>query len=236
MIRIIKNEAPDLKVCDMNCDNFLHKKLEKYELSKMMNCHSTNCFIGRPKSGKTNLIHSLFENLFKKVWNKIYLFAPSNSQGSIKNNIFDNIPDERRFNELTFENLNTVMQDIKGDDKSISHCIIMDDMGAYLKNKDTLLMMKEIFMNKRHLHVSVFFMIQSFKSVEKDIRKLFDNYFIFKVSKQELEDISEEVIELPKDVLMKISKIVFNEPYKYLVYNTISGRMFSNFDEIIIDE
>ena len=44
-------------------------------------------------------------------------------------------------------------------------------------------------MNRRHLHTSVYFLCQLYKSLEPDIRKLFSNIFLFKVSKKEMEDI-----------------------------------------------
>ena len=66
------------------------------------------------------------------------------------------------------------------------------------------------------------------------MRKLFDSMFIFKVSKQELENIFEEVVEQKKDLVTDIAKLVFDEKYNFLFVNTDSGRMFKNFDEIII--
>jgi hypothetical protein len=67
------------------------------------------------------------------------------------------------------------------------------------------------------------------------MRKLFDNYFIFRVSKEELSTIGDEVIEVPKETLIKISKMVYTEPFKYIFYN-IGGRIFSDFNEIILGE
>ena len=78
-ITIQENEKPELKTCEMNCDSGLHKKLDRYELSRFLNCHSTNLLIGRPGSGKTSLLYSLFKSkeLFKKVFHSVFLFQPS---------------------------------------------------------------------------------------------------------------------------------------------------------------
>ena len=70
-------------------------------------------------------------------------------------------------------------------------------------------------------------------SVEPDIRKLFSNLFIFRVSKKELEKIFEELVEESKDLILPISKLVFKEKYNFLFINTDSGRLFKNWDEII---
>lgn len=236
-LSIKKNDKPDLTICKMKCDNLLHEKLEYYELTSFMNAHCTNLLIGKPKSGKTALIYSFFKSkfLFKKIFTKIFIFQPSASRGSMSDNIFGQLPEEQIFDELSYDNLKSVIDVIKTEDPSHKLCIIMDDMTAYLKNKETLQLLKELIFNRRHLHVSVFFLVQTWKSVEKDIRKLFNNIFIFKVSKQELEDIGEEVIERDKKLLPLISKLVYNEPYKYIFLNTESQRMFSGFDEIIFD-
>ena len=55
-ITIKHNDKPDLKKCEMICDEILHPKLDKYEVTKFLNEHSTNLLIGKPKSGKTSLL------------------------------------------------------------------------------------------------------------------------------------------------------------------------------------
>ena len=91
-------------------------------------------------------------------------------------------------------------------------------------------------MNRRHLHTSVYFLCQTYKSLEPDIRKLFSNIFLFKVSKKEMEDIMNEIIEGHKNDIDEIIKLVFDKPYNYLFINTDSQRMFKNFDEIIFSD
>ena len=91
-------------------------------------------------------------------------------------------------------------------------------------------------MNRRHLHLSIFFLVQTYLSIERDVRKLFSNVFIFRCSKKEMETIADELIEQKKEYLNEIVKIVFNKPYQYLFINTDSQRIFSDFNELIIDE
>ena len=77
-------------------------------------------------------------------------------------------------------------------------------------------LLKELFMNRWHYHTSIFFLCQTFKSVERDIRKLFSNIFLFKVSKKEMEDIMDELYEGNKHNIDQIIKIVYDVPYNYL--------------------
>lgn len=235
-IQIKKNDKPDLPICQMSCDSILHEKLEKYEMINHLNRHSTNLLIGRPGSGKSSLLWSFFKSkhMFRKVFHTIFYFSPENSRNSMKDNIFDKLPESQKFSELTFENLNEVYQIIKNGEKNQKFCIIYDDMGAYLKNPDTLKLFKMMCMNKRHLHLSQFFLVQTWYSVLKDIRRLFDNMFIFKVSKDELSNIFQEAVEVNKDKVVEISNVVFDKKYEYLMINIESKKMYKCFDELIL--
>jgi len=237
-ITLKKNESPDLASCEMVCDGGLHEKLNNYDLTKFLNSHETNLMIGRPASGKTSLLYSFFKSpkLYRKVFHNIYLFQPSHSRASMKDNIFEKIPEEQTHEELNYENLNTVMETIKAEDKKYNNCIIFDDMTAYLKNADVKKLLKELIFNRRHLRTTIIFLVQTWYSIEKDIRKLFSNIFCFRVAKQELESIFDEVVESKAKYMTEISKMVFNKPYKYLFINVNSQRLFDGFDELIFEE
>ena len=86
MIKIKYNKKPNLPVCPMICDTELHSKLNNYDLTKHLNCHSTNLILGTPGSGKTNLIYSFLKSkhLLNKCYDKIFLFQPAESRVSMK--------------------------------------------------------------------------------------------------------------------------------------------------------
>jgi hypothetical protein len=127
------------------------------------------------------------------------------------------------------------MSVIKSEHADDNNCIIFDDQTAYLKNKDTLQLLKEMIFNRRHLHLSIYFLVQTYYSVPREIRRMFSNIFVFKTSKDEIENILDEVIETgDKHLSQKVSKMVFDKPYEYPFINTDSQRMFKKFDEIII--
>jgi hypothetical protein len=242
-IELVIHEKPDLPICKMNCDGGLAKHLEKYELTKFFNQHQISLLIGRPKSGKTSLLYSFFkgkkedEKILRGVYSRVYLFQPENSANSMKDNIFNLIPKEQRFTELTFENLEHVYNLVAADGlQGFKSCVILDDMTAYLKQKSTYNLFREMLMNKRHLKLSMFFLVQTWRSVPKDMRRLWDNVFLFRVSKNEMEDIFEELVETHKDNIDSISKFVFDKPYQFLFINPDSRRMFKCFDEIILHD
>jgi len=233
MITIKENEKPKLKTCEMLCDKKLHPKLDAYDVTKFLNNHSTTLMIGRPGSGKTSLIYSFFKskNIFKNTFDKIFLFQPSQSRQSMKDKLFDRIPDEQKYEELSLENLNDVEENLS----EHNNVIIMDDMGAFLRDKAIKKKLKEFVFNRRHKHLSIIFLVQTYMSLEPDIRKLFSNMFIFKCSKREMETLWDEHIELPNDYVIPIMKLVFDEPYQYLFLNTDSQRLFKGFDELVLE-
>lgn len=241
-ITLKEHNKPNLPICEMICDNGLSEHLNKYELTKFLNCHSINLFIGRPRSGKTSLLYSFFkgsgkQKLLKKCFHNIYLFQPQNSRSSMKDNIFEEkLRDENKYDELTAENLEEVLNKIKAADHYENNCIVFDDMGAFLKNNDVKRLFKELVYNRRHLHTSIYFCNQSWLSIEKDLRKLFTNIFLFKVTRSEMEKLMDEVIETKKDYMIDIMKFVYDQPYQWLFINVDSGRLFKKFDEIILDE
>jgi hypothetical protein len=238
-IRIKKYKKPCLKPCPMICDKPLHKKLDKYGdgVLKFLNAHTTNMFIGKPKSGKTSLLYSFMENkeILKKTYHRIYIFQPEPSRASMgTKNLFDKLPQDQLFNELNYENLDMVLDEIKAS-SDLNIAIIFDDVSASLKNFDTLNLLKQLIFNRRHLRTSVFFLVQTWFSVPKDIRKLFSNIFVFRVNKNELKTIFDETIEDPElNVLAPtISKLVYDKPYNFMFINTDTQRIFKNFDELI---
>ena len=157
----------------------------------------------------------------------------------MKDKLFDKLPETQLFEELDYESLDEVMDTIKAADPDENNCIIFDDMTAALKNGDTLRMLKELVFNRRHLRCSIFFLVQTWFSVPKDLRKLFSNIFVFRVNKNELKTIFDETIE-DKDKVESaslISKMVYDKPFQYLFINTDTQRMFKGFDsELVFSE
>ena len=72
--------------------------------------------------------------------------------------------------------------------------------------------------------------------IEKDIRKLFSNLFIFKCSRHEMLNITSEMIEQHNDKINEIVKIVYDKPHNFLFINVDSQRMFKNWDELIFND
>ena len=237
-ITINKNKAPALETPKMLCDGDIHKKLNDYELTKFLNQHSTNLLVGAPKSGKTSLLVSFFQSkkVLRKCFHNIYLMMPPDSVASLKDNLFESLPKDQVFDDMTAENLRNILERVQSEDKSCNNVIIIDDLGAKLKNPEVLKLMKELVMNRRHLRLSIYFLTQTYYSVPKEVRRLFTNIFVFRTSKTELTTIFDELVEGYDKYVMKISKLVYDKPHQWLFINTDSQRFFKGFDELILPE
>lgn len=240
MIRIKKNPKPELPIAKMNCDTPLHPKLDKYEMPRtFFQKHSTTAIIGKPSQGKSSLVYSFFKskNLLKKCFDTIFYICPANSMDSLDDNIFGKLPQDQIFNELNGEVLQSIIDRAMNREDGDKIAIVIDDMASQLKNGDVQKLLRQIAMNKRHLGIyQTFILSQTFFSIPKEVRRLIDNYFIFKVSQDEMENIMNEVLPQFKEISQQLQKIIYDKKYNYLGINTQSGRLFKNFDEIIIND
>jgi len=232
MLKIKRNDRPKLKTCEMLCDGGIDEKLNKYELTKHLNRHATILMLGKSGMGKTSLLYSFFKSkeIFAKTFEKVFIIQPMQSRASMRDPLFDQLPDDQRFEELTVENLEEIDDDLS----ERNNVLILDDVGAYLKDAEVSKKLKELVYNRRHKHLTIIFLCQSWISVPRDIRKLFSNIFLFKCSKKEMETLWAEVIELNKDYMLPIMRLVYNAPYKFLFINTDTQQFFDGWDEILI--
>jgi hypothetical protein len=56
------------------------------------------------------------------------------------------------------------------------------------------------------------------------------------VKKREIENLLTEQIEIPKEKFTDLMKVCFKESHDFIFLDSTSQRLFSNWDEIILDE
>jgi hypothetical protein len=239
-IQIIENKKPPLSRPKFLVDGKLDEKLDEYEITKLMNKSNFTLFLGPAGSGKTSMIVSLLKtpNLFKLIFHTIYLFMGKNSRDSIKGSFFDKqIPPEQIYDELTEDTLNEVYEKIKSDsEKGFLSLIIMDDVQRQMKDKDVEKLLLHIVNNRRHLKTSIWTANQNYINIPRPIRLGLTNIFCWKVKKREIENLLTEQIEIEKDKFSDLMKVCFKEPHDFIFLDSTSQRLFSNWDEIILDE
>lgn len=238
MLHIKQNHKPDLKQAEFVCDTKLHKKLDQYEM--MQHCfqtQSTTAVIGKPRSGKSSWLYSMFSGPLKKCFTKIFYICPPNSAASQKDNVFLTLPDEQIFDELDEDTLDTIIGYCEGSDKDDKIAIIIDDMAFALKNNEVQKALKKIAFNKRHLHIFQTIIIsQTWSSVPKEVRRLYDNIILFKVGANDMKTLIEESLPDKLPYSEGLVKLIYDKPHQYAVIRLDSGKWFKGFDEIIFPE
>jgi len=238
-IKIIPQNHIDLNIPEFICDADLNPELKKIPSLSHLNRYTTNLILGRPASGKTSLLISFLTNkgknaVLRKIYNNVIVVMPKSSRDSLKNNIFEKHPSDKLFEDLSGKNMETIYNMVvENRENDESTLILYDDVGSQLKNKEIQYYLKRLSMNRRHMKCTQFFLLQSYMSLVKEIRKLFTNYIIFKLSKPEMENIITEVIEQPKDIALKLLQL-YTEPHQYLFINGPTQETYFGFDKVEI--
>jgi hypothetical protein len=176
------------------------------------------------------------KKVFRKCFDHILLVMPTSSRESMKQNIFKDHDEEKMYDELDLESISSIHSKLLlSTAEKENTLLILDDVGASLKNKEIQKVMRLIIYNRRHLKVHIVMLLQSFISCPKEIRKLFTNIFMFKPSKVEFENLFLELFETEKENALKIMKLVYDKPHQYLMMNVENQKLYKGFDEIIIN-
>ena len=101
--------------------------------------------------------------------------------------------------------------------------IVFDDMISHaMSNKKTQQVLKELFIRRRKLNISLCFLTQSYFSVPKDVRLNCTHYIIFKLSnKRELQNIAiNHSADIDYKDFVNIYRNCSKEPYNFLTIDT----------------
>lgn len=237
MFSIKNNKKPNLKNPSFLVDGKINDKLDDIEIFKLMNKSHFCLFLGKAGSGKSSLVISFLNSkeAFKKCFHNVFLFCPSNSRQSIKDDFWDkNLEHEQIYDDLDIDSLIDVYSRIEHDSiQGFRSLIILDDVQKSLKG-DCEKFLLHIINNRRHNRICIWLCCQNYKTIPMQVRMALTDLFIFKVGKQELENIYSELTEIDKN---KFS-IITNNSYKhlgdFLYLNTLSQRIFNNWNEIIV--
>lgn len=240
LIHIKQNPKPELKMPKFNVDVPLAKKLDDYDLTSLLNRHNFTLFLGKAGSGKSSLCISLLQtkSMFKRVYHNIILFCPPNSRASVKNDFWNtNLPVEQIYDELNLENLEEAYELAQADGKNCFKTLfIFDDVQSALKDTSIQKLLLHIVNNRRHSCVSIWLLCQSYFSIPRMVRNALTDLFLFKISKNDMREIMKEQIEMDLEKFTDVLKNSFKNPHDFLYINSLSRRLFLNFDEIIYND
>jgi KaiC/GvpD/RAD55 family RecA-like ATPase len=241
-IKTIKHDRLDLKIPEFTCDHGFNPALNDIPMLSHLNGYTFNVICGRPGSGKTSLLVSMLtgkgkNKVYRKCFDNVIVCMPTNSRQSLKKNIFEHHPQNKLFDELNLESINKIyemLEDSVSEEPKKNTLLILDDVGASLKKKEILYLLKKIIYNRRHLRCHIVCLIQSYISLPLEIRKLSSNVLMFKPSKVEAENFFRELFETKHDMMDKIIKYVYKKIGDYILLNVDSQRMYKDFDELVV--
>lgn len=236
-MNLIKNEAPNFGKIQMNVDDVLHPRLLKYPAVE--DCFSTTNFtiiLGRPGSGKTNLLINFLKKLYHKVYENIIVIMPAQSRASVKeDNVFEKICQENIYDDLNMETLDEVYEKIRDNAKYEENTLLIcDDFQYQLKQKDIIKTLEKLVIKCRHMRTTIFLLQQNYNKLAQPIRLLAFNVIAFDVGKKQLTKIYDEISTLPKEKFDQITEFVFDKKYQFMILNNRSKKVYKCWDEIIL--
>ena len=240
-MKLKKNKEIKLKLPSFEVDKPLSPHLDEVPLLKLLNKSFACSFIGRAGSGKTSLMTGLLQTkkMFKKVFNKIYLFMPSYSRSSMTECIFDCLPEDQVYNELTLETLQDCYEKLEQNRKDdLISLVIFDDVQDAFKGECEKLMLK-LINNRRHLRTSLMIIAQSYMRISLDVRKALTNHFLFNLSKEDYNVYYDERLYISKDdwkAILKQYRKTNNNKGNFIFLDPELQKIFINWDEVIFDE
>jgi hypothetical protein len=188
---------------------------------------------GKPQSGKTSLILNLIcknNKVYNKKFDRIYVFSPSLI--TLKDDPFEDLPDNQKFSELTPQDLEQVLKDIQNSGEKI--LFIMDDVVNDMKKNGVLAILNKMLMNRRHLagsggSCSFIITSQIYNKVPISLRKTATQVILYSTkNKKEIDTIFDELILIPKDDYYEILKYCFDKKHNfiYIDINKSHDKMF----------
>jgi hypothetical protein len=203
-------------------------------------------FTGSGGSGKTSLLLNMFKSkaLYRGKFHNVFYIAPMASYLSVQNHPFKD--HDKVYHELTVELLEAIYNQLLAakeeseqdeDAEPEYSCVIIDDFAATLKQKDVQRQLNQMLIKARHIQCSFIFTLQSYLYFPLMLRKQLTNAIIFKPkNKKEMEALCFELVNLNKDDALKLFNYVFNEPYAHLDIDTVSNKLYKNFNLLNIEE
>lgn len=161
-------------------------------------------WIGRPASGKTSHLFSLFKDkrILKKCWCNVILVVPLQFLQSInpQDNVFKNLSSETFYPDLY--GIDDVKEQVKfyANDGQNSVTLI-DNQMSHFKDPYIEKVLYDIVANRRHYRTSIILCSQLYERIPLRLRKLVNVSFImFRPSKKEVSLMFDDLLEQKPDV------------------------------------
>ena len=235
-IKEIQNNNIQINKIPMSADSTITDKKGRTVVAPLMCSSFLYLICGPSGSGKTNLMISLLKNSHcpktsnqKKSYYGMFdhVVVVSPSLHTIKNNIFEDMDDNKKFKKLD-EEVFDLIDELKENDKHI--LLVLDDVSSELKNKETLNQLMVTTKNRRHANLSIIIIGHRISDYPVGIRANSSLIMLFKPkTKKETEFIFDEFINLTKEQYKSLLDYIYKTRFDFLTIDT-SLRTSSNFE------
>jgi len=215
----------------------------------LINKNHIAAFVGKSKSGKSNLMVNLLSKgkknkvrqSYKKVFHDVIIVSPSLK--SFKNDIFEDVDDEKKFDKLDYDTLDFIdsFTDMNSELEK-NTLVVLDDVGSSLKVGDNERFLALQTQKHRHRRCSWWIITQKYKDLPTTIRANLSAIYLFRpVSLKELDAVYEELLPFNKRKLVSFINWVFNKKYNFLFIDlslekSASPIYYKNFLKIIFNQ
>jgi hypothetical protein len=225
-----------------------HSKQSKVEDVPILPMRSL--IIGPSASGKTYLLNNLITNIYKKCFERVYIFSQSiyldrtydpikETQKEIKNeDLYFETFDESALQNI-INNHSRIISKLKEEKMSEMYniCIVIDDFIDDRRISNNSKALNSLFIRGRHSFISTICLIQKYISVSPMIHLNVSAFMIFKLKNmKDLNALLDETSALiNKKKLLEIYERAIEEKYNFLYINlmadNINEMFFINFDK-----
>ena len=195
--------------------------------------------VGRAGSGKTSTLLAMVKSAdaYKKRFHKIITVIPDSSLNSLKSNPLKDLPDNQKFDELTYSNLEEIIEQVESNrEEDFLTLLLLDDVSAELQDPGLLKLMMRLYLNRRHLKLSIMSIAHSLTgkgALPYTIRKNCSHLILFKPSSG-MNVLNDEYLHLPKDRFRELTNFVYQKPHDHLMIDLSNNKMYKNFNSLSI--
>lgn len=239
-IHLVHHAPPTLQMPTFTVDGEINPRMNEFPLLSNMNKPFCAAFLGKAGSGKTSLLTSFMQSkkIFKRVFSKIIVFCPQYSRASQKKCIWDCLPPEQVFDELTPINIEKAYGIIEANRKTGRSIIIFDDVQMQYKHPQIQPVLLKMQSNRRHLHLSMAIIAQSYRKIDRQFRSGFSDVFAFRLSKGDYHDMFEELVNLERstwdDIVQNYRRNTIEHNFIYI--SVTMQNYFIGWDQVIVQD
>ena len=242
-----------MRIHETPCDTNIHLSKFKFNCDEVdpsvpkplpQNLNHFLLIVGKPGSSKTTLLLNMIckrGKMYNKKYDRVYLFSPS--LGSIDDCPFEDLPDNQKYEELSEEILEGVLEEIRDSGEKV--LFIMDDVVNDMKKEPRLeKLLCKVLMNRRHQcgaggSLSVWITTQVYNKVPAAVRKCASQLVLYETkNRMELDSLYNEVIVgINKSEWYQLCKYVWDKKFNFFFIDTTKpfNHMYHrNFNELQI--